>query len=484
MSLRRFFAVLFGLALSSSGPAWADGEAQATTQTAVTSPATDTLSRRIDSLEKDLAELKSPQGSAVSIYADPVRGLRFANADGTYGLQFSGLFQEDSRNYLYDGLNDSKGLLAQPSAGFVDARSRLIIDGLLGPRVKLRYQEDFSNNGAGPVLLDAYGDIKLAAWATLRLGQFKTPLEIDRWRNTPALDFIQYAYTGGLVTDRSQGVLFELADAGRIAVLDAGAVDGDTDAGSAPVTQSTNSDKDAVARIFFQPFHDLDDSVLRDFGLGAAGSAGNHSFAPEQPYKSEGQLTILSWPTAASASVPNVSYVEGAGSRIIPQAAWFAGPFSLEGEYLRETQGYRIAPGLRNEILASEAWQVAATWVVTGEHCAWDGLKLGAARGFSLGAIQVVARAQGADYLEDGFAVYGAGGSLARPGLIDPESNVQSLRSWTVGLNYIPVNDVKFLVDYDVSEFRGGGAETVGATRILADRPTEEAIQARAQFAF
>jgi len=439
-----------------------------------------TLDQRVDALEKDLAALSAQGGAPVSIYADPVRGLRFANADGTYGIQFSGLLQEDSRTYLYDGVDNEKGLVTQQPNEFVNARSRLIIDAFLGPRVKARYQEDFSNNGNGAILLDAYGELKLASWALLRAGQFKDPLDIERWRITPALDFIQYGYTAGLVVDRSQGALLEIADSRQVFYLSGGAVDGDTDAGSTPVVQAYNSDKDAVAKLFLQPLRALDGQTLGNLGLGVAGSAGNHSGDPEQSYKSEGQLTIVSLGGGNAAA----SAVEGASYRVIPQAYWYWKGLSLLGEYVHESQGFRLATTRQNEIADNEAWQAQAGWVLTGENAGYDGLKLNKDSG-SWGALQLVARVQGAEYNEGAYSAYGPTGSVLSKGLADPETSVESLKSWSAGINYVPVSGVKLLADLDQTSFTGGGAILSSAGKVvLSNRPAEQILQVRAQFSF
>jgi phosphate-selective porin OprO/OprP len=438
------------------------------------------LDQRVAQLESDLQALHNVSGTPVTVYADPVRGLRFANADGTYGLQFSGLFQEDSRTYVDDGLNYYKGYTVEQPNEFVDARSRLIVDALLGPRVKLRYQEDFSNNGSGAILLDAYADLKLAPWANLRVGQFKTPLDIERWRLTPALDFIQYSYTAGLVTDRSQGAELEIADPSQIVYLSGGAFDGDTDAGSTPVVQAYNSDKDAIAKIFIKPFRALDRNVFRDFGFGASGSAGNHTNAPEQAYKSEGQLSIF---TLGGGANTNASFVDGAGYRLIPQAYWFWKNLDVIGEYVHDSQEYRYSGSSQNVTAVNEAWQVQGAWVITGEKAGYDGFKLDG-NSFGAGALQLLARVQGVDYAEGDSSVYNDG-TLVFKRLYDPASSVSGLKSFTLGLNYVPVNPVKILVDWDQTEFENGGLnQNAQKGHIVVNRPTEEILQVRAQVAF
>jgi len=463
------------------------------------------LDQRVDVLEKSLAGMKPAPGMGALAKGSPdapgFGGIGFYTSEGTYGVQFGALLQEDSRTYGYDGINTSKGLTSPLINGFVNARARFLMDAFLGSKVHLRYQEDFSNNGNnsgvtgasdsvggnGPLLIDAYGELKLLPWTILRVGQIKTPLGLERWRPTPALDFLQFGYTSGLMIDRTQGALVEIADPKQALYLAAGAIDGATDSGSTPVVQAYNSNKDLVARLFVQPFNGMSNKALGDLGLGAAGTAGNHTFAPELGYKSLGQQAIVN-PT-----VGNVlgTFTEGAGYRVAPQAYWFWDNFSLLSEYVHETQGYRIAATSQNKITTSEAWQAQVGWVPTGERTSFSGLKLND-KSWGIGAFELVGRVQGANYDEGAHTAYSAGGLAATSkGLIDPETSVTSLQSWSLGLNYVPVNDVEFLVDWDRTVFTNGGAgaplnaqgHPTGAF-VTANRPTEEVLQARAQLAF
>jgi hypothetical protein len=499
--MNKFLAIALVLALGRTSLAWAD---DAALSTAAASSGQPSLDQRVSDLESKLAALSPAPGTGLVLKTDasPYGGIGIYNSDGTYGINFSGLVQEDSRNYLYDGLNSKTGLIAQPINGFVLARARLQVDGYLGPRVHLRYQEDFSNNGSnsgvtgatgaaggnGALLLDAYGELKLAPWTLLRVGQFKEPVDLERQRPTAALDFIQYSYTANLVVDRSEGALLEIADPKQVFYLAGGALDGAADAGSTPVVQAYNSNKDAVAKFFVQPFNGDSSHTLGDLGFGVAGTAGNHSGAPISTYKSLGQQTIVS-PVTGNAWT--TAYLQGSGYRLAPQAYWFLDNLSLLGEYVDETEGYRV-PGQVNDYIAdSEAWQVQAGWVITGEHTGYSGWRLDQ-NSHAWGGLQLVGRAQAANYDENSVTTYKSKTSttVLSDGLVDPRASVTGLTSWSLGLNYIPVNDVEFLVDWDQTTFENGGVNNlVGPNKtvvgtVQANRPTEQAFQVRAQYTF
>ncbi|HTB22542.1 MAG TPA: hypothetical protein VK914_07545 [bacterium] len=493
--MKRFLAIALVLALAPATLVRADEEA---------SSGQPSLDQRVNALEGKLAALSPVTGTALTLKADisPYSGIGIYNSDGSYGIQFSGLIQEDSRNYLYKGLNTKTGLTAQPVNEFVLARARLQVDGYLGPRVHLRYQEDFSNNGGnsgvtgatgaaggdGALLLDAYGELKLAPWTLLRVGQFKEPVDLERQRPTAALDFVQYSYTANLVVDRSQGALLEISDPKQVYYLAGGAFDGAADAGSTPVVQAYNGNKDAVAKAFIQPFNGIAGNGLGDLGLGIAGTAGNHSGDPISTYKSLGQLTIV---TPLTGNAWTTAYLQGAAYRYVPQAYWFWRNLSLLGEFAHEDESYRVPSQVNDYVSASKAWQAQLGWVVTGEHTAYNGWRLDKGS-YPWGGLQLVARVQGAAYDEDAITQYAANNSTTVKGLglIDPRASVTGLTSWSLGLNYIPVNDVEFQVDWDQTNFQNGGVNNlIGANKaivgtVLADRPAEQALQVRGQFAF
>ncbi len=220
------------------------------------------LSRKVENQEDDASAAKK---TAVTINADANNGLSFYNGDKTWGLKLGGVLQIDSRTFFEDYTKNQANVITP-------RRGRFLFDANLGPKVKFRYQYDFVTS----LIVDAYGDLKLAPWATLRTGLFKTPLSLERYRSDPARDFVELGYTTDLVTDRDTGAYLELADPDQAFLLDLGVFDGSVD-NTAVVTTDTDKDKDVVAKVFTQPFRAFDIIPLRDFGFGVAASSGNRA---------------------------------------------------------------------------------------------------------------------------------------------------------------------------------------------------------------
>ena len=307
------------------------------------------LERQLE-IQKEDADAKKP--TAVTLNTTPSGGFAFYNPDKTWGLKLSGVLQADTRNYLEDqAFPQTNSLLPR--------RARLQIDANLGPKARLRIQHDFVGG-----LVDAYGELKLASFATARVGLFKTPLSLERWRSDPARDWVELGYVAGLVTDRDTGAWLELADADQAILFGAGVFNGSTDTGSV-ITADTNDDKDAVAKLFIHPFRFTDGVLLRDLGFGVAGSVGEHVGSALPSYKSIGQATIYSLSGTAKVSALGI----GSGYRIVPQAYFYFESLSFLGEYIRSGQSYSFKA--QDFFISQEAYDLQLGWVITGEDAAF-----------------------------------------------------------------------------------------------------------------
>jgi hypothetical protein len=319
--------------------------------------------------------------------------------------------------------------------------------------------------------VDAYGELKLASFASARVGLFKTPLSLERWRSDPARDWVELGTVASLVTDRDTGAWVELADADQAILFGAGVFNGSTDTGSI-ITADVNDEKDAVAKLFIHPFRWADSVLLRDFGLGVAGSVGDHSGSALPSYKSIGQATVYS--LSATAKVSGLG--AGSGYRLVPQAYFYYGSLSFLGEYLRSGQGYAFKG--QDYFISQEAYDLQLGWVITGEDAAFSGLKLNPNTSSPLGALQLVGRYQGVNFDDNAFTYGNAAsgtGSLANNG-----ASVSAIHSWGLGLNYVPVNNVKLLLSYEESAFADG--QKNGS--LVVNRETEKTAFGRAQFAY
>jgi phosphate-selective porin OprO/OprP len=438
------------------------------------------LDQRVRVLERQLEiqaeDADASKGSKVTVTADRNNGFGFYNADKTWGLRLSGLFQVDDRSWFSDNAKP------QPNT-FLPRRGRFQVDANIGPKAKIRFQEDFVTGK----IVDAYGELKLAPWATVRTGLFKTPLSLERLRSDPARDFVELGYTGSLVTDRDTGVYLELADLDQAISLGAGVFDSSPEASGTIGTPTTDSqdDKDVVAKLFIHPLRFFNTTVLRDFGLGVATSAGNRvsgtAVAPATQYVSTGQVGSLYSSNAGTT-------LEDGSLKLVPQAYLFWNSLSFLGEYVRSTQFEKNAANTgydKKAFVSNEAWQAQLGWVLTGEDASFTGVKLNKDSSHSWGAVQLVGRVQGLNFDQESFNRYDALGTVATSKrFADPRVSISAAQAWGVGLNYYPVDNVKLLVDWEQTSFTDGASVGTGLNTVTANRETENVLLSRVQYTF
>ena len=451
----------------------------------------DSLDQRLKIAERKLelaAEASTNAKAADATVSAGPGGFVINSADKKYSLKISGVFQVDSRNYFEEVSRTAFTSNNALNNSILPRRGRFQVDAGLGESAKLRFQEDFVTGS----IVDAYGELKLLPWATLRTGLFKTPLSLERWRSDPARDFVELGYTALLVTDRDSGAWLELADADQVVSLGAGVFNGSVDTGTI-VTTDADDDKDVVAKLFSHPFRAFDIVPLRDFGLGVAVSSGDRNTAVAAPsYKSLGQssVNIYGYKSTVLAS--------GAGLRVAPQGYWFWENFSLLGEYVRSSQNYQNSANgigaanfndVKEATLSNEAYQVQLAWNITGEDAAFSGFKLNKESSHRSGGLQLAGRYQGLRFDEESFdQIPVVGNTVLSKRFADRRTSVSAVQSWGAALSYLPVNNVKLLLDWEESAFTDGAwADSPSATTAYArteNRPTEKILFVRAQFTY
>ena len=113
---------------------------------------------------------------------------------------------------------------------------------------------------------------------------------------------------------------------------------------------------------------------------------------------------------------------------------------------------------------------MTGSWLVTGEDATYTNVKpknffVPSARKW--GAVQVVARV---NRLRVDDATFSGG-------YADITRSVRRASAWAVGVNWIWNQNLKYVLDYEQTRFRGGAAGG-------ADRPTEKSVQTRLQLSF
>jgi phosphate-selective porin OprO/OprP len=360
--------------------------------------------------------------------------------------------------------------------------------------------------GGKAIVADAYFDAHYFPHASLTVGKQKTPLSLERLQGDADGTFLERAYPTYLASNRDVGVMLhgEFAKPGykpeyggpvdfkNFISYQLGVFNGAGDNGSADT--DLNDDKEVIGRIFAQPFQHSGIDILDGLGVGIAGSWEN----PQERVASNlpsaiGSNTIVNYSSAKFSTTTdptNVAtvYNDGEHYRIYPQAYWYHGPFGLMGEYVlssqqllgRETssdgkKAVREA-GFRQD---NSAWQIQASYVITGEDNTFQSVK--PIRAFdpvkgNWGAVQLAARWSELNIDKGSFANLGGANNFQ---LLDPSKSVRHAQGWALGVNWFLNNNVRVMADYEQTDFDGGAKADAGG-----NRATEKVFATRFQLVF
>ena len=493
------------------------------------------LDRKNELAEEDAATRKK-EAPVVKASKD---GFGFESADGQNSIRFRAILQTDYR-YFDQGANDIRERTDQRAGNigqngfhnstdtYVLRSARPIIEGTLLGKYDYRFMPDFGNGVA--LIQDAYVDARFTPGLKLRIGKFKPDLGLERLQNETDIKFVERSYiTNNLLPNRDLGIalhgdVFDDKFSYSLGFYN-GVADGSSNSGGAGFL----GDKDVGARIFATPFKGSD-SPLAGLGFGIAGTYGNAqgernlNFTDTSSadntrqglpaaYLTEGQQVFFRYGTGTVA--------DGSRFRIAPQANYYYGPFGLIAEYARVNQEVSLAGGGSpaaggaatnstifagtNKSLSHDAWEVAASYLLTGEDASFKGVK--PKRDFDLdkggwGAWELVARYSEINLDEGTFknnkGQYAVASSTtaANFAYADLSQSAKSARTWTAGVNWYLNQNVKFQLDYSQTSFDGGAiagpSHTAAGTVInvnaagtnIKDREDERAVFARVQLTY
>lgn len=457
-------------------------------------------------------------------------GFSFASADGNNEIKLRGLIQADHRHYL-DGANDVRNR-SRNRAGLLNAegfnaaedtsllrRVRPTIEGKILGKYGFRFTPEFAGGSASVV--DAYVDANLSPAFNIRAGKFKSFVGLERLQSGGDIKFLERSYvTNAILPNRDLGAAVFGSVLGNKLDYALGIVNGVADGGNISTGTEYNGEREYTARLFATPFKDQD-SVLTGLGFGIGGTWTD--FTGEQKlnwtdttsadatrgglpdYVTEGQQTFFRYGANTIA--------DGKRFRWSPQANYYNGPFGLIAEYARVDQEVSLIGrndgGVVNNPLATlagtnkklnhDAWEIAASWLLTGEDASFKGVK--PKRDFDLdaggwGAWELVGRYSRIDLDEDTFknrlGQYAgenrSGANAINSAYADGTLSAESAETWTLGVNWYLNPNAKIQLNYLHTTFEGGASNdgaTANATGSnIKDRPDEEALFARFQVAF
>jgi len=406
-------------------------------------------------------------------------GFALKSGDGNFVLKLRGYAQADGRFYLADTANNGTvngtTIRGNGTDTFLMRRVRPILEGTVYRDFDFRIMPDFGNGASSSTLLqDAYGEWHYWPWLKVRAGKYKVPvglewLQEDRWTSFP-----ERGLPTDLVPQRDVGVQLsgDLFD-GAVTYA-AGLFNGVVDGGIADL--DTWDSKDGSARIFLQPFKNTDIGPLRGLGVGAGGSIGNQQFTGSSTnlatYKTTGQITFF---TFSKGVAPDGLEIRGA-----PQAYYYWGPVGLLGEYVFAEQELR--KGTLSDRVRNTAWQVEASFVLTGENASYNGVTprhpFDPRKG-GWGAFEIVGRYGDLHFDPSAFSTATTALRFA-----DPTKSAQEAHEWGVGLNWYLNRNVKLVLNYEQTAFDGGAGTTTAPAFNVQDRQTERVVFTRAQVSF
>jgi phosphate-selective porin OprO/OprP len=408
---------------------------------------------------------KAAAGSAAVVKASD-RGFSLQSADGQNQVKLRGVMHFDGR-FLVD---DETPVTDQWQA----TRVRPILEGTVGGIYDFRFTPDFGQGRT--VIQDAYVTARFKPGFQLTAGKFKSPVGLERLQSANDTRFVTRAFPTNLAPNRDLGLQVAGNLLGDRLSYAAAWLNGSNDGSSSETFGDVdlNDDKEWAARLFAHPFAESEHFALRGLGLGIAGTYTDQQGTAAQPllpsYRTPAQATFFRYRGDATPTL-----ADGERTRLAPQFYYYVGSFGLLGEYTQVSQDVArtSTTGLRTGTVDSTAWQLAASWFLTGEEASFRGFKPNSV--FALGkdtwgAFELAARYHELSIDDDAFA--GGDASFA-----DPNVSARKASGYTLGLNWYLNQNVKWVLNYEHTRFDGGD---VGGD----DRPDEQAILTRVALGF
>jgi phosphate-selective porin OprO/OprP len=408
--------------------------------------------------------------TAGSVKAGPT-GFSFASEDGANLIRFRGNLAIDGRWFLDKGTPESADT-------FLFRKVRPYFEGTIDNDYDFRFMPDFG--GGKTIIVDAFVTARVTPWLAVQAGKFKGPVGLERLQPDQYNRFLELGLPSSLVPNRDLGVEIGgdlLGGTFGYAIGEFnGVTDGNsTDANSNPDADSNDGKKDTEARLFTQPFVNSGIYGLRGlgFGIGATyvktvGSPTNTLLAS---YKTSGQNTFFSYRTGTTGT-----YADGTRFRWTPQAYYFVGSFGALAEYVvaeQDVSRQLTATTKRSGRVDNSSYQLSLAYFLTGEAETFNSFTpkstfhMGAP---GWGAWEIVARYN--ELKIDAAAFVGGAQSFADPGAAPSRA-----RAVGVGINWWLNANVKWVLDYEVTQFNGGATNGT-------NRPDERALTTRFALTF
>jgi phosphate-selective porin OprO/OprP len=457
-------------------PAGTDAAGEATPEPASAGAASTPVESRLDEIDHRLRRAVHEAESADRAAAERAKtvitageaGFGITSPDRQFQARIQGQFQVDGRRFFGDqSLRDKDTFLVRRVRPSLRVAVAGLADAVLTP--------EFA--GATTQLLDAYIDVHPWPWLRLRAGKFKAPVGLERLQSITSLVFTERALDQNLSSQRDVGAQLWGDVAGGVVRYEAAIFNGAPNGSLSEVDNRYS--KTLAGRVFVQPFARPSLTWLGRLGVGFAVETGSEKGSSTiangavsgtwlGSFKSTGQNTIFSYLVSTTDETQTVIALHR-HTRLNPQLYYYYGPFGLEAEYLRESQGVD-QDGVESTVNNS-AGHATVAYVLGGER-AFEGPRVrnpfSLATG-ALGALEIGARYTWLTVDKGAF-----------PALADPTKSVAKAKGFGIVLSWYMTRNVRLAASYDQTSF-DGGAKNGSAT---ANRNTEKILISRVQVGY
>ncbi len=390
------------------------------------------------------ATADNPPAPAPPVTAGWQDGFFIQSANGDFRLQIGLLAHADGRFVPSDGTQ------IVPDT-FLIRRLRPSLRGRFSRRFEFFLNPDFA--GGALVVQDAYIDTIFAPAFRLRVGKGKVPFGFERLHSASNILFFERALPTALAPNRDVGVQALGDISGGLVSYLAGVTNGVTDGGSADI--DTNDGKDLSGRLIVRPFTKIATSPLRGFSLAVSGSHGRQA----------GALALAALRTQ-SAQQQYFAYsgalADGVRTRYSPSASYFYKGFGGWFELVHVEMPIRKNDV--REVIGSQAWQIAGSYVLTGEAATDASAGVRPRDNFDFGnghwgALQIAARYHTLEidplaFTSDFVAV----------------GSSRKIEAWTVGVNWYLTQNFRYVFNFERGVFDDNAATARRPENLVAFR--------------
>jgi phosphate-selective porin OprO and OprP len=374
-----------------------------------------------------------PEGTPLRISYD--EGFLLSTPDpDIFSLRLGGLLQTDYRYYDYDDNNPNKNR-------FDIRRARLLLGGTMYRYFDYKFEYEFQGSGSRN-LLDAYTDVHVTPWTSLRLGQGKEPFGLEQVTKDKNLVFAERSMGWYLTPQRDVGLMAHgsvLEDRINYGI---GLFNGD---GLDDATGGDQDDLELAARLVLAPFKTSGYELFQDLQIGGSFTYSNIDRNNVQVQVKTTALTTFF--DVASGAKFNVIRDAGEKKRYGLELGWAFGPLALSSEYV-ELEFTDITTSAGSFNASMDDTYVALLWMLTGERPR-----------FKNGVFQPIQPYH--NFLEGGWGALGLALRYdrfnAEPSVYDDlivEGNsVRRAEGYTIALNWFLNPAVRLIIDATRTDF-------------------------------